>query len=109
MTENGRQIWKEEGSDYEVKKLKLHWSEIEKIVSLILSLTGRLSKIVTALENMEWNGVDERNELERKRYKLIEQLNEAKLFWHTMKQRTWIVTGYIEKSLSRMDRSGSGG
>eukprot|EP00090_Calanus_glacialis_P021914 TRINITY_DN33795_c0_g1_i1.p1 TRINITY_DN33795_c0_g1~~TRINITY_DN33795_c0_g1_i1.p1 ORF type:complete len:207 (+),score=68.22 TRINITY_DN33795_c0_g1_i1:22-621(+) len=91
------------GSDYEVKKFKLHWSEIEKIVSLILSLTGRLSKIVTALENMEWNGVDERNELERKRDKLIEQLNEAKLIWHNMEKRTRIVTGYIEQSLTRME------
>ena len=60
----------DEGTDYEVKKLKLHWSEIEKFLSLIISLTSRLSKIVTALENMEWNGVDERYELEKKKINL---------------------------------------
>jgi hypothetical protein len=91
------------GTDYEVKKLKLHWSEIEKIVSLILSLTGRLLKIVAAVDNMEWNGVDERYELEKKRDKLTEQLNEAKLIWHKMEKRTKIVTGYIEQSLTRME------
>ena len=53
-------------------KFKLHVSEIEKIVSLILSLVGRLFKIVTALENMEWNGVDERYDMiwyEKEKYR----------------------------------------
>jgi hypothetical protein len=78
--ENGKELqrleerFREAATDYEVAKFKLHGSEIEKIVSLILSLTGRLVKIVNALDNMDWNGVDERDDLERKRDKLADQL-----------------------------------
>ena len=45
---------------YEVDKLRLHILEIEKIISLIVSLTYRLIPVDTSLANMEWNGVEER-------------------------------------------------
>ena len=45
---------------YEVDKLRLHIQEIEKIISLIVSLTYRLIPVDTSLANMEWNGVEER-------------------------------------------------
>ena len=90
-------------TDYEVKKLRLHGSEIEKIISLILSLTGRLGKILSDLDSVKWNGVEERVELEGKRDKLVGQLEEAKSIWHSMSKRTRVVVGYIEKYLSRME------
>ena len=52
---------------------------------------------------MEWNGVEERDELEKKRDKLTEQLAEAKTIWQNMGKRTKIVVGYIEQYLTRME------
>ena len=45
---------------YEVDKLKLHIQEIEKIISLIVSLTYRLIPVDNILANIDWNGVEER-------------------------------------------------
>ena len=45
---------------YEVDKLKLHIQEIEKIISLIVSLTYRLIPVDNSLANIDWNGVEER-------------------------------------------------
>ena len=95
--------FRETATGYHADKFKLHGSEIEKIVSLILSLTGRLVKIVNALDNMEWNGVDERDDLERKRDKLADQLEEAKLLWYSIDKRTGVVAGYIEQYLTRQE------
>ena len=52
---------------------------------------------------MEWNGVEERDDLEKKRDKLMEQLKEAKIIWTNIKKRTRIVIGFIEKFLSRAE------
>ena len=73
--------------DWLVQKFDLHKSEIEKIVALILSLTGRLVKVTNTLENIEWNGVEERDELDRKQKKLTEQLEESKLLWNSINKR----------------------
>ena len=94
---------KETATDYEVNKFRLHGSDIEKIVSLVLSLTGRIEKILGSLDNMDWNGVEERDDLERKRDKLLEQLKEAKLIWNNTGKRTRIVIGYIENFVSRVE------
>jgi hypothetical protein len=91
-----------EGS--KVEKFLIHWSEIKKIVALILSLTGRLVKVVNILDNMEWNGVDEREDLQRKRDKLEDQLKEAQLIWYKIDKRTETVSGYIEQCLTRLDK-----
>ena len=45
---------------YEVDKMKLHVQEIEKIISLVASLTYRLIPLDKSLANAEWNGVEER-------------------------------------------------
>ena len=74
-----------------VKKFNLHKSEIEKIVALILSLTGRLVIVVNKLENIDCNGVEEREDLDRKRDQLTEQLQEAKLLWNGIDKRTVVV------------------
>ena len=90
---------KEAATNYEVNKFRIHGSDIEKIVSLILCLSGRLVKILSALKNMEWNGVEETCNLETKR----DKLKEAKTIWHNILKRTRVVIGYIEKFLSRID------
>ena len=102
---------------YEVDKLKLHIQEIEKIIALIVSLTYRLVPVDTSLANMEWNGVEERSDkqslkselylmkkhvrydLERRRTKLLEQLEEARVLWRNIKKRTGVVAGYIQQNL----------
>jgi len=88
---------------YEVDKFKLHIMEIEKIMSLILGLSYRLIPVEHSLYNMEWNGVDERYDLERKRDKLVGQLEEAKLLWCSIDKRTGVVAGYIEQYLPYQD------
>ena len=55
--------------------------EIEKIISLVMSLMYRLVPLERTLHNMEWNGVEERYELERRREKLVSQLEEASSLW----------------------------
>ena len=45
---------------YEVDKLRLHIEEIEKIISLIVSLTYRLVPVENSLSSLEWNGVEDR-------------------------------------------------
>jgi len=85
---------------YEVDKFKLHILEIEKIMALILGLKHRLEQVECSLNSFEWNGVDERFDLERKREKLINQLDEAKELWTFIDRRTGVVAGYIEHNLS---------
>ena len=85
---------------YEVDKFKLHILEIEKIMALILGLKHRMTQVESALNNFEWNGVEERFDLERKRDKLIKQLEEAKELWTFIDKRTGVVAGYIEHYLA---------
>jgi len=88
---------------YEVDKLKLHIQEIEKIISLIVSLTYRLIPVDNSLANIDWNGVEERYDLERRRAKLLEQIEEARLLWRSIKRRTGLVAGYIQQNLPFQD------
>jgi hypothetical protein len=93
----------ESAPSYTVEKFNLHGSELEKIVNLILCLTGRLVKVANALDTMAWNGVDERFDLEQKRDKLSDQMDEAKLLWNSIDKRTGIVAGHIEQYLSKQE------
>ena len=85
---------------YEVDKFKLHILEIEKITALILGLKHRINQVESSLNNFEWNGVDERYDLEMKQEKLINQLDEAKHLRTLIDKRTVVVAGYIEHYLS---------
>ena len=66
---------------------------------MILSVTGRLAKVTNTIENIEWNGVEEREELDRKKEKLSEQLEESKLLWNSISKRAMLVAGSIEQYL----------
>ena len=87
----------------EVNKYKLPILEVEKCVRLLLSLWHRLTPIEASLDYMDWNGADERYELERKRDKLLGQLEEAKELQCSKDRRTEVVAGYIEHYLQEQD------
>ena len=40
-----------------------------------------------------------RYDLERRRTKLLEQLEEARVLWRNIKKRTGVVAGYIQQNL----------
>ena len=88
---------------YEIDKYKLHVVEIGKIIKLILGLKYRLSSVEAALDNLIWDSIDERYALERKRDKLLDQLEEAKILWHCIEKRTDVITGYVEHYLTGAD------
>ena len=60
--------------------------ELGKIVSLLLSLSGRLVRVENALLSLDWNGVEEREELEARRGKLMAQLDEASMLKESIEQ-----------------------
>ena len=70
---------------------------------LTLGLNYSLSSIESVLNNLEWNGVDERDDLERKRDKLLNQLEEANYLRCCIDKRTGVVAGYIEHYLRYQD------
>jgi len=84
-------------------KYKLHIQEIEKIISLVMSLMYRLMPIESSLNNIEWNGVEERYELERRKEKLVSQLEEAKILWKSINKRTGLIAIYIKQTLFNQD------
>lgn len=89
---------------YEVDKLKLHLEEMNIITSLVLSLAGRMAKTENELLNMDWNGIDERYDLEMKRSKLAEQLQEVQLLKTKLDRREATVAGYVRNYLG-MDQA----
>lgn len=64
-----------------------------------MSLMYRLVPLERSLNNMEWNGVEERYELERRRDKLMSQLEEASCLWKSINKRTGLIAGYIQHNL----------
>ena len=48
---------------------------------------------------MDWNGVEERYELERRKDKLVSQLEEAASLWKSINKRTGLIAGYIQQNL----------
>ena len=90
--------------------------ELGKIVSLLLSLSGRLVRVENALLSLDWNGVEEREELEARRAKLMAQLDEASMLkesidrrskWQPMWSPTWGGSRGKSSRRSLTPRSGS--
>ena len=48
---------------------------------------------------MDWNGVEERYELERRKDKLVSQLEEAASLWKSINKRTGLIAGDIQQNL----------
>ena len=78
--------------------------ELGKIVSLLLSLSGRLVRVENALLSLDWNGVEEREELEARRAKLMAQLDEASILKESIDRRSKLVADYVESYLGREQR-----
>ena len=55
---------------------------------------------------MDWNGVEERYELERRKDKLVSQLEEAASLWKSINKRTGLIAGYIQQNLFYQVRGG---
>ena len=75
-----------------------------KIVSLLLSLSGRLVRVENALLSLDWNGVEEREELEARRANLMDQLNKASMLKKSIDRRCKLVAEYVESYLGREQR-----
>ena len=88
---------------YEVDKFKLHIKELDMITSLIIGLEHRLEPVERSLDNLEWNGAEERHDLEKKRLKLHDQLEDAHELWCSINNRTELVANYIEQYLSEQE------
>jgi len=89
---------------YEIDKFRLQMVELGKIVSLLLSLSGRLVKVENALLSLDWNGVEEREELEGRRTKLTAQLDEAIALKVAIDRRSSTVADYVESYLGAEER-----
>lgn len=84
----------------EVEKYRLHVEELEKIVNLLLSLSGRLARVQNALMNLpEEASKEERMLLEAKRNKLSEQHQEAKHLKESIDRRSQQVSTFLRKYL----------
>ena len=79
-----------------VDKYRVHLADTDKIVRLILSVTGRLVTITQDLDNLAWSGLEERMAMEQKKDKLLEQLEETKELWGNIERRRAVVTSHVE-------------
>lgn len=84
-------------------KYRLHVDELDKIVSLLLSLSGRLARVHNALAGLA--GADEptaqeRRALEAKRDKLSSQHEEARRLKESIDRRSRQVAQFLRKYLS---------
>ena len=93
----------------EMDKFKLHLVEFGKMVSLLIGLSGRLVKVESALKSLNWNGPEERDELEARKTKLERQLEEACALKVAIDKRSLLVRDYVgsylgEKKQDLFDR-----
>ena len=84
-----------------IDKYKVNISDTEKIVRLILSVTGRLININNDLKSLSWTCIQERDLLEQKKGKLMDQLEETKALWKNVDRRTSTVLRNIEHYLDK--------
>ncbi|XP_067126292.1 protein Shroom1-like isoform X3 [Centruroides vittatus] len=84
----------------EAEKFRLHVEELEKIINLLLSLSGRLARVQNALMNLPKEASkEERMLLEAKRNKLSEQHEEARHLKESIDRRSQQVSTFLHKYL----------
>ncbi|XP_029112395.1 protein Shroom2 isoform X2 [Scleropages formosus] len=86
----------------EVDKFRMFVGDLEKVVSLLLSLSGRLARVENALNNLEeGTSAEEKRTLLEKRKLLIRQHNDAKELKENLDRRERlvyeIVAGYLSE------------
>ncbi|GBM08049.1 Protein Shroom3 [Araneus ventricosus] len=84
----------------EMEKYLLHVEEMEKIVNLLLSLSGRLARAENILKNMQDSNSEERKLLEAKRDKLKEQHEDACRLKESIDKRSNQVSTFLHKYFS---------
>ncbi|XP_054722221.1 uncharacterized protein LOC129231861 isoform X2 [Uloborus diversus] len=82
----------------ELEKFNLHVEEMEKILSLLLSLSGRLAKAENILENLpKESNLEEKKILESKRDKLKEQHEDARRLKESIDRRSFQVSAFLRR------------
>nr|XP_005172997.2 protein Shroom2-like isoform X1 [Danio rerio] len=86
----------------ELEKFRMFVGDLDKVVSLLLSLSGRLARVENALDNLEeGTSADEKQTLTEKRRLLIGQHEDAKELKENLDRRERVVyeilTGYFRE------------
>ncbi|KAG8186957.1 hypothetical protein JTE90_028253 [Oedothorax gibbosus] len=95
---------KEIAKPNEIEKYSLHVEEMEKIVNLLLSLSGRLARAENLLKNLPKDfNKEERKALEAKRDKLKDQHEDACRLKESIDRRSNQVSTFLHKYLSDVE------
>ncbi|XP_051531470.1 protein Shroom2-like isoform X1 [Myxocyprinus asiaticus] len=85
----------------ELEKFRMFVGDLDKVVSLLLSLSGRLARVENALNNLEeGTSADEKNTLTEKRKLLIRQHEDAKELKENLDRRERLVYDILDSCLS---------
>lgn len=85
----------------EIEKYRLHVEELDKIINLLLSLSGRLARAQNALTNLSEDvSHEEKKILEAKRDKLIEQHEDACRLKESIDRRSQQVSTFLHQYLT---------
>ena len=86
-------------------KLLLHVEEVKNLCFLLVGLSCRLVRIEHALSSMDWRGVEERGDLERKREVLEGQLGEGEILKEKIDRRSERVESFFDHYFGEEERS----
>ncbi|XP_077085914.1 protein Shroom2-like [Siphateles boraxobius] len=85
----------------ELEKFRMFVGDLDKVVSLLLSLSGRLARVENALDNLEeGTSADEKHTLTQKRKLLIRQHEDAKELKENLDRRERLVYEILASYLS---------
>ncbi|XP_048028144.1 protein Shroom2 isoform X2 [Megalobrama amblycephala] len=85
----------------ELEKFRMFVGDLDKVVSLLLSLSGRLARVENALNNLEeGTSADEKHTLTEKRKLLIRQHEDAKELKENLDRRERLVYEILASNLS---------
>ncbi|KAK2874680.1 hypothetical protein Q8A67_021833 [Cirrhinus molitorella] len=85
----------------ELEKFRMFVGDLDKVVSLLLSLSGRLARVENALNNLEeGTSADEKHTLTEKRKLLIRQHEDAKELKENLDRRERLVYEILASHLS---------
>jgi hypothetical protein len=83
----------------------LHVVEVKNLCFLLVGLSCRLVRIEHTLASMDWRGVEERGNLERKREALERQIEEGEILKEKIDRRSEIVGSYFEHYFGEEQRN----
>jgi hypothetical protein len=86
-------------------KLLLHVVEVKNLCFLLVVLSCRLVRTEYGLASMDWRGVEERDDLERKREMLEVQMEEGKMLKERIEKRSEVIGEYFDKYFGGEERN----